>query len=310
MGGEIGVESLPGMGSRFWFTADLARAERQVARMAATGSVADGGAPARILLVDDLDVNRDIAEALLTQAGHSVDMAADGAQAVAAVTDNDYDLVLMDIQMPVMDGFEATARIRSLPAPKRNIPIVAMTAYATRQDIQHCVLLGMNGHIAKPIERKTLLAAVKSRATGAASAAQTGADIDSRELLSGAVLDDLELGVGRQELVRFASAIRTRVETAVARLRDDALAGRFAEIEAVAHKLLSATGCVGMKRLSAQFNHLQDLAAKARAGDPVDVIEAIERTEEIASESIPLLLQRVPECDDAAARAPALAASG
>ena len=87
-------------------------------------------------------MNRDIAEALLTQAGHSVDMAANGAEAVAAVTNNDYDLVLMDIQMPVMDGFEATARIRSLPAPKRSIPIVAMTAYATRQDIQHCVLLG------------------------------------------------------------------------------------------------------------------------------------------------------------------------
>jgi CheY-like chemotaxis protein len=275
-----------------------------------TGGAADGGAPARILLVDDLDVNRDIAEALLTQAGHSVDMVADGAQAVAAVANNDYDLVLMDIQMPVMDGFEATARIRSLPAPKRSIPIVAMTAYATRQDIQHCVLLGMNGHIAKPIERKTLLAAVKSRATGAASAAQTGADIDSRELLSAAVLDDLELGVGRQELVRFASAIRVRVETAVEQLRDDAIAGRFGEIETVAHKLLSATGCVGMKRLSAQFSHLQDLAAKARAGDPVDVIEAIERTEEIARESIPLLLAQVPECGHPVARTPALAGLG
>ena len=305
MGGEIGVESVPGMGSRFWFTADLARGERQAARSATTDSVADGGAPARILLVDDLDVNRDIAEALLTQAGHSVDIAANGAEAVAAVINKDYDLVLMDIQMPVMDGFEATARIRSLPAPKRSIPIVAMTAYATRQDIQHCVLLGMNGHIAKPIERKTLLAAVKSRATGPASAVLTGADIDSRELMSAAVLQDLELGVGRQELVRFARSIRTRIESAVEQLRDDAIAGRFAAIETVAHKMLSATGCVGMQRLSAQFSRLQELAARARAGEPVDVIEAIERTEEIAGELIPLLLTRVPECGDVATRTPA-----
>jgi signal transduction histidine kinase/DNA-binding response OmpR family regulator/integral membrane sensor domain MASE1 len=307
MGGEIGVESLPGMGSRFWFTAELGRSERQVSRSATSDGVADSGAPARILLVDDLDVNRDIAEALLTQAGHSVDMAADGAEAVAAVVNNDYDLVLMDIQMPVMDGFEATARIRSLPAPKRSIPIIAMTAYATRQDIQHCVVLGMNGHIAKPIERKTLLAAVRSRATGTAPAAQTAADIDACELLSTAVLNDLELGVGRQEVVRFATAIRTRVEVAVEQLRDDAIAGRFAEIETMAHKLLSATGCAGMKRLSAQFSRLQELAARARAGDPVDVIEAIERTEEIANESIPLLLRQVPECGHSAARTPALA---
>jgi CheY-like chemotaxis protein/HPt (histidine-containing phosphotransfer) domain-containing protein len=309
MGGEIGVESLPGMGSRFWFTADLARSARQISRGTATEGAVDGGSPARILLVDDLDVNRDIAGALLTQAGHSVDTAVDGAEAVAAVVNNDYDLVLMDIQMPVMDGFEATARIRSLPALKRSIPIVAMTAYATRQDIQHCILLGMNGHIAKPIERKTLLAAVKARATGA-SPAQIAADIDARELLSGAVLDDLELGVGRQELVRFASAVRTRVEAAVEQLRNDAIAGRYAEIETVAHKLLSAAGTVGMKRLSAQFGHLQDLAAKARAGDPVDVIEAVERTEEIAGESIPVLLTRIPECGPTATRTPALAGEG
>ena len=310
MGGEIGVESLPGMGSRFWFTVDLARGELGGSRTAAKGSVADGGASAHILLVDDLDVNRDIAAALLTQAGHTVDMAADGAEAVAAVAKNDYDLVLMDIQMPVMDGFEATARIRSLPPPKRGVPIIAMTAYATRHDIQHCSLLGMNGHIAKPIERKTLLEAVKSRATGVASAAHIAADIDSRELLSMAVLNDLELGVGRHELVRFAGSIRARVETAVDHLRGDAIAGRFAEIETVAHKLLSATGTVGMRRLSAQFGHLQDLAARARAGEPVDVIEAIERMEEIAGESIPLLLAQVPECGHPAARTPALAAQG
>jgi hypothetical protein len=182
-----------------------------------------------------------------------------------------------------------------------------MTAYATRQDIQHCTLLGMNGHVAKPIERKTLLAAVKAKSTGTASTTQTGADIDSRELLSTAVIDDLELGVGRRELVRFASAVRTRIEDALTRLRADAIAGKFAEIETVAHKLLSATGCVGMKRLSAQLGQLQELAAQARAGDSVDVIEAIERTEEIAVDSIPLLLQRIPECAPAMMGTSALA---
>jgi signal transduction histidine kinase/FixJ family two-component response regulator len=298
MGGEIGVESLPGMGSRFWFTADLARGELSAAAVEATGGATDIDAPARILLVDDLDVNRDIASALLTQAGHSVDMAVNGAEAVAAAAAKEYDLVLMDIQMPVMDGFEATVRIRALPAPNRHVPIVAMTAYATRQDIQHCALVGMNGHIAKPIERKTLLGAVRSKAACPLVAGQPESDVESRELLSIAILDDLERDVGRDELIRFATAIRTRVETAMADLRGDAIAGRFTQIEAVAHKLLSAVGCVGLDRLSALFGELQRVTAKVRAGIPADVIEAIERTEEVARESIRLLVLRVPECGD------------
>ena len=298
MGGEIGVESLPGMGSRFWFTAALAHGERQISSTEAARSAPENGAPARILLVDDLDVNRDIASALLTQAGHAVDCAVDGAQAVSAAAAKEYDLVLMDVQMPVMDGFEATVRIRSLPSPNRNVPIIAMTAYATRQDIQHCILVGMNGHIAKPIERKTLLEAVRTKSTGSAPANRTALGIDSRELLSCPVLDDLERDVGRGELVRFAGAIRKRVETAMDHLRDDAIAGRFAQIEAVAHKMLSATGCIGLKRLSALFAELQDGAARVRSGVPVDVIETIDHTEEVARESIRLLLLQVPECDD------------
>ena len=109
-----------------------------------------------LLLVDDIDVNREIAMMLLSTAGFTVDSAVDGKDAldkVAASKPGDYDLILMDIQMPVMDGYEATKAIRALPNPAlANIPIIAMTANAFNEDVQNAKDAGMNGHIAKPLD--------------------------------------------------------------------------------------------------------------------------------------------------------------
>jgi len=296
MGGEISVQSMPGMGSRFEFTADLARGAGATAMPEATVHATEDNAPARILLVDDLELNRDIAVALLTQAGHTVDIAADGAEAVAAVAAGNYDLVLMDVQMPVMDGFEATAKIRALPAPQRDVPIIAMTAYATRQDIEHCKSAGMNGHIAKPIERRTLLDAVRSRATESGTTGEASVDATSRAPLSEGVLEDLELDVGRDELARLANAILKRLEAGIEQMRGDAEAGRYGQIESAAHKLIAATGSVGLLRVSARCAELQESAARATAEDPGDLSAALERLQAATAEAVPLLLVRLPEC--------------
>jgi PAS domain S-box-containing protein len=294
MGGEIGVDSMPGIGSRFSFTAGFERcaAPQPIVQVA---PVADAGASARILLVDDLEVNRDIAAALLTQAGHVVDFAADGAAAVAAVAAQDYDLVLMDVQMPVMDGYEATARIRSLPGTRRDVPIVAMTAYATRQDIERCTLAGMNAHIAKPIDRRTLLDTVKARAVRHATASAT-MTADLLELFSTDVLDDLESGIGREEVVRLGVSVLARLDTAIDQLDRDAADGKFERMGALAHKLISATGYLGLMRLSRMFGGLQDLAASAAKGEPGDVLAELHRIRDTIGASVPLLLDRLPEC--------------
>jgi CheY-like chemotaxis protein len=158
MGGTIGVDSTPGQGSTFWFMVDLpCSAAVAAADRPAAVETAVTGKKLKILLVDDVEMNRRLAALLLKSAGHSVDEADDGARAVDAVRRNVYDLVLMDVQMPGMDGYQATRLIRGLPGVGAHLPIVAMTANAMDEDIRRCRDVGMNGHVAKPVEKAELL---------------------------------------------------------------------------------------------------------------------------------------------------------
>ena len=115
----------------------------------------------RILLVEDNAVNQMLASAILKKAGHKVEVAADGVEAVDAVRSRPFDAVLMDIQMPEMDGLEATRRIRDLDNPEQaNIYIIAMTANALMGDREKCISAGMNDYLPKPIDQKKLLSAL------------------------------------------------------------------------------------------------------------------------------------------------------
>jgi CheY-like chemotaxis protein len=113
--------------------------------------------PHRILLVEDAPLNQTLIATLLRRAGHSVALAANGDEAIQAVQRNRYDLVLMDVQMPVVDGLEATRRIRSLPDETCRTPIVALTADVQPHVIEACFLAGMDDYAVKPVERASLL---------------------------------------------------------------------------------------------------------------------------------------------------------
>ena len=164
MGGRIGVSSDEEQGTTFWFELPFAVGPSPVAGLQAAGR--DPGR-LNILLVEDNAINRQVATKMLNRLGHRVSLAEDGEQALTWLTETDFDVVLMDCQMPVMDGFEATHRLRrSTSVRNPAIPVIAITAHAMQGDREQCLAAGMNDYIAKPISESALREAL-ARVTGA-----------------------------------------------------------------------------------------------------------------------------------------------
>ena len=160
MGGRIGVDSVAGAGSTFWFEVDLAVAADD-AQSAEPEAAAALERPIRCLVVEDNAVNRELLITLLSPFGIEIDTACDGAEAVEAVMAGRYDVILMDMQMPVMDGLTATRRIRALSdAHAARTPIIAMTANVLPAQVARCREAGMDDHLGKPINLPLLLQAL------------------------------------------------------------------------------------------------------------------------------------------------------
>ena len=217
---------------------------------------------ARVLLVEDNELNREVALGLLSDANLSIDVAENGQVAVEMTATDKYDLVLMDMQMPVMDGIAATRAIRS-NAKLRNLPIIAMTANVMAHDIEQCVGAGMNDHVAKPIDPDALFAALLRwiRPRNAESLSQEAAPAISSQPapLTASDSDPLEIpGVDTKSALRRTGGNRKRYES---------LLRRFAEPSAGAVEEIRAALAAGDTSTAARAAHsLKGAAANLGAG--------------------------------------------
>ncbi|WP_238272400.1 ATP-binding protein [Methylobacterium cerastii] len=254
MGGEIGVESREGVGSTFWFTLTLPPGEwPTIEHPGAAVDIDMGGRPLRLLLAEDVPLNQELACAVLEAQGYLVDVVEDGAEAIVAVEaalkqGRAYDLVLMDVQMPVMDGLTATRHIRALQSPVCDVPIVAMTANVLPKQIEDLRAAGMDDHVGKPFRRADLYATI-ARWTGPqreARPAPASATTDgSNTALDGAVFGALKDGFGAERVAALLDLMGAELRDRFRSDEDDRV-----QVAHDAHALVSAAGMLGFTRLS------------------------------------------------------------
>ena len=276
MGGEIGVESRDGAGSTFWFTLALPRAE---ALMVPSRPAADPVRPVRLLLVEDVPVNQELARAVLEAEGYRVDVAGDGAEALAAMAaegGDAYAVVLMDVQMPGMDGITATRRIRALPGPAARVPIVAMTANVLEEQVEELIGVGMDDHVGKPFKRADLYAAVERwRAEGAARRAAGGpATSPAGPVLDRETFATVQDLMGRERVLALLTLLESELDLRFAAPEAD---GREADLDRDqlaydAHAMVAAAGVLGFVGISALCREIE---AACRGSD--DLLPLIHR---------------------------------
>lgn len=269
---------------------------------------------ASVLLVEDNELNREVALGLLEDAHLAIDQAENGAQAMQMITSKDYDLVFMDMQMPVMDGITATKSIRSNPRYK-SLPIIAMTANAMDKDRDACLAAGMNDHLGKPIDPEKLFAAllkwISPRAAAAAATVVAHADVPSSAPVS-VVADSLGIpGIDTATALKRTGGNRKRYESLLSRFAESQ-AGAIGDIrnalaandsptaERIAHSLKGAAANLGATSLA---------AAAARAEAAIDSKQSVPSTLEELSRSLDATIQAIRAALPAEAPAPAAASA-
>ncbi len=284
LGGEIGHLEATEDCNEFWITLPIVTAPQAAARIGVARPML---ARSRVLLVDDIGANRDIIAMMLRREGHCVDVAANGAAAIAAVRQTPYDIVLMDIFMPDMSGLEAARILRGLGGLAGAVPIVALTANTGADDRARCLAAGMNDMLSKPVEVPTLLAAMARHAWPghpARELARSGPASDD-PASDGPLVDDLAT-TGALDGPRLAELRANLVPDLLARLVGQCLRdladrlptlqgavadGRLGQIEAEGHAMAGMAGSYAMAALEAR---LRRLTLAARDADMATIIAA------------------------------------
>jgi len=295
MGGVIGYADNPGGGSVFWVELparpavlgdpETASAERPLTRPRL-----------RVLVVDDEPLNRTIASEFLRHGGHAVVCLDDGAAAVAAAAVDDFDVILMDVRMPGMDGLEATRRIRALPGPRGMIPVVAVTAQAFAEQIELCRRAGMTSHVSKPFRSDVLLTVVEAMALVPADATLSGtppiatAARTEPELpvFDRAAFSDTTECLAPADALEYLRTQIARGEALRRELRETGVVARANDLAEAAHRLAGGAATFGfpsLARAGRRFEFAADsgttdmVALAAQLADAIDAAVTIMRRE-------------------------------
>ena len=278
MHGRIWIDSVVGSGSTFHFSALFARAgsTQAIAPVADRATSAPGPRmsrrPLRILLAEDNAINQKVVSGMLGSGGHQVIAVDNGEQAVAAVQRQVFDVVLMDIQMPMMNGFEATAAIRAAERETGgHLPIIAMTAHAMTGDRERCLAAGMDGYVAKPIRIADLFATIAAAVGAEPLSGQSDAALVHQEnLLTHAFAGNVAL------LADVTDAFIADTPIALATMRAALEAGDLPLLGKAAHKM---KGTVGVFTTGPAIAAVVDVEAAARANDIDRTRQALGRLE-------------------------------
>jgi PAS domain S-box-containing protein len=290
MGGHIWVESSVGEGSTFHFTAcfalqhesptDAALASPVVRPNPSTTVAVDGPACRRllhVLLAEDNPINQQLVVRMLVNRGHTVEVVSTGAEALAAIEQQAFDVVLMDVQMPEMDGFEATAAIRARErATNRHLPIIAMTAHAMRGDQEKCLNAGMDAYLSKPMAAAALFATIdqllpresEDRMPAIESMPEPPVELSS-------VLKTLQ---GDKTLL--ADLVRVFAHDypkQLAELREAVAMGDNKRLERVAHSLRGEVGLFGAKIAYNLVAKLETMGSEGHAEGALRILQEIEQ---------------------------------
>jgi signal transduction histidine kinase/DNA-binding response OmpR family regulator len=271
-----------------------ASAEARKAAAPALSAIPAAAGVLHVLLVEDNKINRTFALALLTKAGHRTDIAENGLQAVDAVARADYDVILMDIQMPEMDGIQATRRIREMPTPKCNVPIIALTAHALAGAREEYIAAGMDDYLSKPVNPAALLAklgeiaeklppARHESAPGASPESPALSDLLAKAGIETAALDTLDSVMTPAEASEFVEAFRAELATRMSRMIET---DSVETLAADAHALISTAGNVGAMKVSQLAGSVEKSCKAGEFASARATVAVLRRTADTASEGL------------------------